>query len=94
MVNSKFSKQWLCERYAVKALRVQGGGAEFERTSGKVGRCGWYVECVCIVSSSTVTLSGGEGLTSSIDIVSSSSASQSDIVRDDLDEDSGDGVRR
>jgi hypothetical protein len=42
IVNSKISKQWFCERYAVKALIVHGGGAIFDNTSCNVGRRGQY----------------------------------------------------
>lgn len=45
-------------------------------------------------SESTPMLDGGEGRTSSIDIVSSSSASQSEITDDGRAHGSGDGVRR
>ena len=78
----------------MKALSVHGGGAEFERTSGKVGLSGRYGPCACGVSSVIATLSGGEGLKSSIDIVSSSSASQSETIVVDRDQGSGDGVLR
>jgi hypothetical protein len=42
MVNSKVSKQWFCERYAVKALMVHGGGASSDKTSCNVGRRAQY----------------------------------------------------
>jgi len=38
MVNSKVSRQWFVERYAIKAVRDHGGGDELERISFNVGR--------------------------------------------------------
>ena len=49
--------------------------------------------CDCDFSS-IVMLKGREGLTSSMDIASSSSASQSEGAMDGLKPGSGDGVRR
>lgn len=40
MVNSSVSKQWLLERYAMKAARVQGAGAVFARISRRFGLLG------------------------------------------------------
>lgn len=37
MVNSRVSRQWFCDRYAIKALRVHGGGEVLERISHSVG---------------------------------------------------------
>src|SRR5262245_60182362 len=37
MVNCRFSRQCWWERYAVKALRVQGGGATLDRMSWRQG---------------------------------------------------------
>jgi hypothetical protein len=41
-VNSNVSKQWFCDKYAMKALSVHGGDAVFARTSCSVGRRGQY----------------------------------------------------
>lgn len=35
--NSSVSRQWFCDRYAVKALNVHGGAAVLERISDKEG---------------------------------------------------------
>lgn len=36
-MNSRVSRQWFCDKYAVNALRVQGGGAVFDNISARVG---------------------------------------------------------
>jgi len=71
-VNSKVSRQWFCDRYAVKALRVHGGGAVFARTSCNVGRRGQYGP------EGIERLNGLEGTNSPEDMKPSSSASQSE----------------
>jgi hypothetical protein len=40
MVNSNVSKQWLLDRYAMKAARVHGEGDVLARISLKLGRLG------------------------------------------------------
>jgi hypothetical protein len=77
MVNSKVSRQWFCERYAVKALRVHGGGAVLSRTSCRVGRRGQY-------GPEMERLSGLDGTCSPEDMKPSSSASQSDNAEEQL----------
>lgn len=72
MVNSRVSKQWFCERYAMKALSVHGGGAVLARTSCNVGRRGQYGPA------GIARLSGLEGRKSPDDMNPSSSASQSE----------------
>lgn len=72
IVNSKVSKQWFCERYAIKAVRVHGGGATLVRTSCNVGRRGQYGP------DGMVKLNGLEGAKSPDDMKPSSSASQSE----------------
>lgn len=72
MVNSSVSRQWFCERYAMNALKVHGGGAELERTSRSVGLLGQYGP------TGMARLSGLEGKCSPDDIDLSSSASQSE----------------
>lgn len=69
IVNSRFSRQWFCDRYAVKALSVHGGGAEFDRTSCNVGRATGCEDAM---------LNGLDDRTPSMDMTSSSSASQPD----------------
>jgi hypothetical protein len=46
MVNSKVSRQWLWDRYAMKALNVHGGGDEFESISSRFGLRGQYAPCI------------------------------------------------
>ena len=77
----------------MKALSVHGGGAELERTSGRVGLGGYDGVSCCMHSSARTTLEGREDLTSSID-VASSSASQSETTMDERGEVSGGGVER
>jgi len=71
-VNSKVSRQWFCERYAVKALIVHGGGAVFDNTSCNVGRWGQYGPI------GIDRLKGLDGRKSPEDMKPSSSASQSE----------------
>jgi hypothetical protein len=95
MVNSNVSKQWFCERYAMKAVNVHGGGAEFDRTSRNVGRRGQYGP------DGMVRLSALADMKSPDDMKPSSSASQSertdeqrgDVSRDDLCMDTDGGFR-
>jgi len=42
IVNSNVSRQWFCDKYAMKALSVHGGDAVFASTSCNVGRRGQY----------------------------------------------------
>src|SRR5450432_3439033 len=72
MVNSSVSKQWFCDRYAINALSVHGGGAEFVSTSCNVGLRGQYGP------EERATLIGLEGKNSAEDMKPSSSASHSD----------------
>ena len=37
MVNSRVSRQWFCDKYAINALRVYGGDDSLERISDNVG---------------------------------------------------------
>lgn len=37
MVNSRFSRQWFCDRKAMKEDRVYGGGALLARISARLG---------------------------------------------------------
>jgi hypothetical protein len=37
MVNSRFSKQWFCDRKAMNELSVHGGGAVLARISFRFG---------------------------------------------------------
>ena len=79
----------------MNALNVHGGGAELESTSGRLGLCGAYNPSVASsLSSSIATLLSLVGVTSSIEVVSSSSASQSETMADDRGEVSGEGVER
>ena len=73
-MNSRVSKQWFCDRYCMKAPRVHGGGAVFDRTSCNVGRRGQYGP------DGTATLSGRDGRNSPDDMKPSSSASQSEMT--------------
>lgn len=88
-MNSKVSKQWFCDRYAIKAVRVHGGGAVFARTSCNVGRRGQYGPGLGIDR-----LSGLEGTKSPDDMKPSSSASQSERMDEQLGELSLDSVGR
>jgi hypothetical protein len=72
MVNSNVSKQWFCERYAVKALMVHGGDAVFDSISCKVGHLGQYGPV------GIDRLKGLDGGKSPEDMKPSSSASQSE----------------
>lgn len=72
-MNSKVSKQWFCDKYAMKALRVHGGGAVLARTSCNVGLRGQYGPVFGIDR-----LNGLEGTNSPEDMKPSSSASQSE----------------
>ena len=78
----------------MNALSVHGGGAEFERTSGSVGLSGYDGVPSRVLSSARTRLGGLELFTSSIDIDSSSSASQSETTTDERGEVSGGGVER
>ena len=78
----------------MKALSVQGGGAELESTSGSVGLSRKEGPSCNGLSSESCVLDGREGITSSMDIVSSSSASQSETMTDERGEVSGGGVER
>jgi hypothetical protein len=69
-VNSSVSKQWFRDRYAIKALKVHGGGAESARTSCNVGRRGRY-------GPEGIKVKGLDGRNSAEDMKPSSSASQS-----------------
>jgi hypothetical protein len=71
-VNSNVSKQWFCDKYAMKALSVHGGDAVFASTSSSVGRRGQYGPVAI------ERLRGLEGGTSPDDMKPSSSASQSE----------------
>jgi hypothetical protein len=71
IVNSKVSKQWFWDKYAVNAPRVHGGDAVLLKTSGNVGRRGQYGPV------GIERLSGLEGK-SPDDMNPSSSASQSE----------------
>jgi hypothetical protein len=37
MVNSRFSRQWFCDKNAMKDVSVHGGGAVFARISARLG---------------------------------------------------------
>ena len=78
----------------MKALSVHGGGAEFANTSGSVGLDGAYGPVDCWSTCEPVGLGGRECVKSSVDIVSSSSASQSDVAAKERGEFSGGGVAR
>lgn len=41
-MNSRVSRQWFCERYAMNADNVHGGGALLARISERFGRLGQY----------------------------------------------------
>jgi hypothetical protein len=71
-VNSNVSKQWFCDKYAMKALSVHGGDVVFDSTSCSVGRRGQYGPV------GIETLRGLDGGTSPDDMKPSSSASQSE----------------
>ena len=72
IVNSNVSKQWFCDKYAMKALSVHGGDAVFASTSCSVGRRGQYGPA------GIERLRGLDGCRSPDDMKPSSSASQSD----------------
>jgi len=71
-MNSKVSKQWFCDRYAMNAVNVHGGGAVFDSTSCSVGRRGQYGP------DGMDRLNGLDGRKSPEDMKPSSSASQSE----------------
>lgn len=73
MVNSKVSRQWFWDKYAINAVSDHGGGALFESTSAKVG-------CLGLYGPWGIVTTRGFDVDSSADIVSSSSASQSENV--------------
>lgn len=72
IVNSNVSRQWFCDKYAMKALSVHGGDAVFANTSCSVGRRGQYGPA------GMDRLSGLDGSRSPDDMKPSSSASQSE----------------
>lgn len=84
MVNSRVSRQWLFDKYAMKAVRVHGGGDEFDNISFNVGRFeleleGHEDEC----RGGTAIVIGRTDEASSPDMLllsNSSSASQSPVV--------------
>lgn len=75
MVNSSVSKQWLVDRYAIKAVNVHGAGAVFAKISRRFGRLGQHGPSR--FGSLGITTLRGLDLDSSIDMAPSSSASQS-----------------
>lgn len=78
----------------MKALSVHGCGAKFASTSGRVGLEGAYGPVDCWSACEPAALRGRDGVNSSVDIVSSSSASQSDAAAKERGELSGGGVAR
>lgn len=61
-MNSRVSRQWFCERYAINADKVHGGGALLARISERFGRLGQYWPVVekGIVRGGIATLNGLE----------------------------------
>lgn len=60
-MNSRVSRQWFCERYAMNADNVHGGGELLARISERFGRRGQY--CLVDVKGAVrgmATLSGLE----------------------------------
>ena len=82
MVNSSVSKQWFCDKYAMKAVSVHGGAAVFARTSSSVGRRGQYGP------DGIERLSGLDIGSSPDDMKPSSSASQPDRTDEQRGDDS------
>lgn len=76
----------------MKALKVQGDGAVFDKISVNVGLLGQYGPWV--ISCGMATLNGREGTCSSPDMAPSSSASQSERPDGHRGDGSGDGVER
>lgn len=81
-MNSKVSKQWLLDRYAMNAASVHGGSAVFANISLKLGRRGQYGPCMGVVFG-IATERGLDGGISSVDIDSVSSSSVSDPAFDE-----------
>jgi hypothetical protein len=77
-VNSRVSRQWLFDRYAIKAARVHGEGDVLARISLKFGRLGQYGPCAP-ATLGIATLKGRGGGESSADISSASSADQPSV---------------
>lgn len=76
----------------MKALKVQGDGAVFDKISVNVGLLGQYGPWA--ISCGMATLNGREGTCSSPDMAPSSSASQSERPDGHRGDGSGDGVER
>ena len=74
-MNSNVSKQWLFDKYAMKAANVHGASDVFANISLRPGLRGQYGPCTALFVG-IATESGLEGTYSSVDIASSSSASQ------------------
>lgn len=74
-MNSSVSKQWLFDKYAMKAASVHGGSAVFANISLKFGLRGQYGPCADFGIATDSGLAGG---ISSVDIDSTSSSSVSD----------------
>jgi hypothetical protein len=79
-VNSNISKQWLFDKYAMKAASVQGAGEVFAKISRNPGLRTQYGPCT---SFGIATLSGRVGGDSSADMISLSSLLLSHSVTDD-----------
>lgn len=85
MVNSRFSKQWFCDRKAMKELSVHGGGAVFARISWRFGR---LLQALGIFLGIDTVKGRGAGETSlMVILVSSSSPSTVEVVGEDAVED-------
>ena len=92
-MNSSVSRQWLFERYAIKAVSVHGGGELFDKISFRDGR---FAAHVCGREGMEIDMGCAEGASSPDIAPSSSSASQSLGAglrdREDEFEDSGENV--